>query len=213
MTMGRSLQLRFTIIALVTVVCLYGIFGLPVSAEAIDSHLKKHIHRGLDLWGGTELVAEVHWQDAFNAEADGLINHLKDGLSAAGIRYSKISRTTRQSVATAASVEIDVDGVPAAKCPDFEDLVHSAAGPGWLLTAVNTGTYRLTLIPSYSTELRRDTVTETTNTLSRKVNELGLSEATVQLYGQHRDVQIFIPGVSDPYRVRQVLRRCSTCAR
>ena len=208
MTVGRSLQLRFTLIALVTVVCLYGIFGLPVSAKAMDSHVKKHIHLGLDLWGGTELVAEVHLQDAFNAEADGLINHLKDRLAAAGIPYSKISRNNPQSVATAASVEIDVDGVPAGKGPDFEDLIHSAAGPGWLLTALSTGTYRLTLSPSYATELRRDTLTETINTLSRKVNELGLSEATVQPYGQDRDAQVFIqlPGVSDPYRMRQILQ-------
>ncbi|HUB81813.1 MAG TPA: protein translocase subunit SecD [Bryobacteraceae bacterium] len=208
--MQRSLRIRMFVIAGIIVLCLYGIFGIPLSGRQLARNIRKHIRLGLDLKGGTQLLLEVQIQDAFKAEADTIINRLKDRLAASGIAYSSISRNDPETIQQAASTEVDVRGVSPTSAGDFQSTAQQTAGPGWIVTAVNATDYRLTMRPEYAAQLEHDTMAQTINTLARKVNALGLSEASVQGHGgkgsEEAEVLIQLPGISDPQRVKQILK-------
>ena len=209
--MNRSLKVRLIVIVAVVGLCVYGIIGAPTSRQELTNNIKKHIRLGLDLSGGSQLVAQVHVQDAFKADADTLINRLKDQLQTAEIPYTTISRNDPKSIEDAASIEVDVRGIPFNRAEDFRTIVRDQAGPGWLMASVNPTDYRLTMQPAYAAKLKQDTMTQTMNTIERKIDGLGLSEATVQRLGglgnrDQDEMLIQLPGISDPMRVKQILK-------
>ena len=75
-------------IVVVILACIYGIIGLPTSNAAAGRELDTRISTWA--WiskGGSQLVLQVQMQDAFKAEADTVIQRLKDQLAAKGITY------------------------------------------------------------------------------------------------------------------------------
>jgi len=209
--MNRSLKIRGVVIAGIMLLCIYGIIGAPTSEQQLKNSLRDHIRLGLDLKGGTQLIAQVQIQDAFQAEADSIINRLKDRLATSGISYTAISRTNPQSIQQAPSIAVNIQGVPASRASDFESIARDDAGSGWALTSVSATDYRLTIQPAYAAQLEQDTMTQTMNTLERKINALGLSEASVQRHAglgvpEQAELLIQLPGVTDPERIKQILK-------
>ena len=104
-------------------------------------------------------------------------------------------------------VAIVVKGVPATQAGTFRSVVSDNLSQ-WLITPVNATDYRLTLRPSDALKMWQDVLTDTKNTLDRKINALGLSEATVQQRREDRDSELLVqlPGVDDPGRVKQILQ-------
>ena len=80
---------------------------------------KKNIHLGLDLKGGSQLVLQVQLQDAFKAEADTVIQRLKDELNQGDIAFADMNRNDPHVAADADTIQIDVKGVPATQAGDF----------------------------------------------------------------------------------------------
>ena len=83
--MTSNLKIKILVIVVVILACIYGIIGLPTSTQQLVDNWHKNIHLGLDLKGGSQLVLQVQIQDAFKAEADTVIQRLKDQLGAKGI--------------------------------------------------------------------------------------------------------------------------------
>ena len=70
---------------------------------------------------------------------------------------------------------------------------------------MNSTDYRLNMRPSELVTLKRDTVERSIQTISNRINQLGLTEPTVQQYGQSGtdyEILVELPGVDDPARVR-----------
>ncbi|HVO98443.1 MAG TPA: protein translocase subunit SecD [Bryobacteraceae bacterium] len=206
--MKSNLKFRILTIVAVILVCVYGIIGLPKSKEELVQNWKSSIRLGLDLSGGSHLVMEVHLQDAFKGEADAVIARLKDECSKAQIGFAEMLRTDPQTIADAANIQINISGVPSTQAGNFRQLVNDNFGNGWILTTVNSTDYRMTLKPSEALKLKQDTIVQTKNTISNKVNQLGLTEATVQQRGgaaNESELLIQLPGVDDPARIKQIL--------
>jgi preprotein translocase subunit SecD len=206
--MANNLKMRVVIIVAVILVCVYGIFGLPTSKAQIMDNLKHNIRLGLDLKGGSQLVIQVQLQDAFKAEADDVINRMKDALRKAAIEYTDINRNDPQTIQEADQIQINVSGIPATKGGDFRKLFNDNFGDVWILTPVNQTDYRLTLKQSEVLRLKADTLTQSTNTIENKINGLGLSEATVQPRGGSTDAAellVQLPGIDDPAHVKELL--------
>ena len=206
--MASNLRVRTLIIVAVILVCLYGIMGVPTSRAQITDNLKRNIRLGLDLRGGSQLVIQVQLQDAFKAEADDVINRMKDALRKAGIEYADITRNDPQSIQQADQIQINVSGIPATKAGDFRKLVNDNFADVWILTPVNQTDYRLNMKPSEALRLKADTLTQSTNTIEKKINGLGLTEATVQPRGGSSDAAellVQLPGIDDPAHVKQIL--------
>ena len=205
--MKRHLRFKFIFILVVILACIYGIIGLPRSKDQLIENWHKNIRLGLDLRGGTYLVVQVQQQDAFNAEAGTAAERLKDVANKAGVQYSDIEVAEAKSLQDATKVAILVKGVPSTQAGTFRGLVSEQFGQ-WLLTPQNATDYRLTMKPSEALKLWQQVLAQTKNTIDKKINALGLSEATVQQRREDADSQLLIqmPGVDDPGRVKQILQ-------
>ena len=72
------------------------------------------------------------------------------------------------------------------------------------MTALNSTDYSMKLKPSDLIALKRDTVQRTMDTISNRINGLGLAESSVQKYGgsgADYEILVQLPGVDDPGRV------------
>jgi preprotein translocase subunit SecD len=204
----KSTQFKFLLILATVLVCLYGIFGLPKSKEELIANWNSNIRLGLDLRGGSQLMLQVQVQDAFKAEADRVIEQLKDQLSKAQVNYAALDRNDPQKIEDAAKIEIQVKGVDANKAGAFRTVIAENY-PQWTLTAVNSTDYRLNLKPTEALALRKDTVTRSMNTIENRINGLGLAESSVQQSGRTEDeseILVQLPGVDDPARIKQILQ-------
>jgi preprotein translocase subunit SecD len=205
--MKRHLHFKFALIFVVILACIYGIIGLPRSKDQLVENWHKNIHLGLDLRGGTYLVVQVQQQDAFNADAGTAADRLKDVANKAGVQYSDIEVAEAKSLRDAMNVAILVKGVPATKAGTFRGIVSEQFGQ-WLLTPLNATDYRLTMKPSEALKLWQQVLAQTKNTIDKKINALGVSEATVQQRREDADSQLLVqmPGVDDPGRVKQIIQ-------
>lgn len=205
--MKRNLRFKFAFIVAVILVCIYGVIGLPTSWQQLVDNWHKNIRLGLDLRGGTYLVVQVQQQDAFNAKAGGDAERLKDDARKAGVNLGDVEAIDTTSLANAKNVAIGVKGVPATQAGQFRTIINNDF-PDWLATPTGTTDYKLTLKPTEALSLWSQVLTETKNTIEKKINALGLSEATVQQRREDADSELMVemPGVDDPARVKQILQ-------
>lgn len=206
--MQKNVTGRTVVIIVTILVCVFGIIGFPKSGASLMDNLRHNIRLGLDLKGGSHLVLQVQVQDAIKAEADGTIDRMKEELRKQGIDYASIERNDPTTVEDADKIEIDVKGVPPAKTTAFRSLVSERFAQ-WVLTPVNSTDYRLNMRPSELVALKRDTVERSIQTISNRINQLGLTEPTVQQYGQSGtayEILVELPGVDDPARVREIMQ-------
>lgn len=207
--MKQNLRIKGLIILGVVLVCIYGIIGLPKSGAELVSNFQKNIRLGLDLKGGTQLVLQIQLQDAFKAEADSDIDRMKEALTKAGVEYAAIDRNDPANIDQAASIQINVHGVPPLKSGTFRNIVEDQFGSTWVLAPVNTTDYKLTMRPSEALRLQQDTMAQSKTTIGKKIDALGLAEATVQDrggQGNEAELMVQLPGVDDPARVRGIIQ-------
>jgi preprotein translocase subunit SecD len=206
--MKSNLKFRLFAIIAVILVCVYGIIGLPKSKAELIQNWNTNIRLGLDLRGGSHLVVEVHVQDAFKAEADAVIARLKDECAKAAIQFAEMTRTDPQTLADAGSVQINIAGVPGTQAGNFRTIANDNFGAGWIVTNVNSTDFRMNLKPTEVLKIKADTLTQTKATITNKINQLGLTEATVQSRGggaNEAQLLVQLPGVDDPAHVKQLL--------
>jgi preprotein translocase subunit SecD len=207
--MTRNLKYRMAVIVALTLVCLYGIVGLPTSIAELKQNFQKRIRLGLDLKGGSHLVMQIQLQDAFKSEADNVIQRLNEELAKAGITPTSITRNDPQSIEEAANIQIDIAGVPPTEAGNFRRVVTDSFGGVWNLISVSQTDYRMTMKPTEAIVLARDTRVQTMNTIERKINSLGLAESSVQERGgtnSEAELLVQLPGVDDPARIKALLQ-------
>jgi preprotein translocase subunit SecD len=205
--MQKNLTTKTIIIVATILLCIYGIIGIPKSKAELMSNVKENVRLGLDLRGGSHLILQVQVQDAVKAEADQVIERLKDELNKATIDYASVDRNDPQRIEDADSIQINIKGVNAQKTSAFRSLVADHF-PTWVLTPVNATDYRMNLRPSELLTLKRDTVERSIQTISNRINNLGLTEPVVQQHGRadaEFEILVQLPGVDDPARVKEII--------
>jgi preprotein translocase subunit SecD len=206
--MNKSVRTRAILIVGVLLLAVYGIIGLPKSQQELAANLRNNIKLGLDLQGGSHLVLQVKVQDAAKAEADRIIESLKEDIKKANVPYDSIDRNDPQTVKEADSIQIEIHGVPATRTGDLRALISEKV-PNWILTPVSSSDYRLNMKPTEMIALKRDTVERTMQTIENRINQLGLSEPTIQGRGRAEaggEILVQLPGVDDPARVKQIIQ-------
>src|SRR5262245_19240167 len=207
--MQKNLTTKTVIIAATLLLCIYGVIGLPKSKAELMKNVQENVRLGLDLRGGSHLILQVQVQDALKAEADQVIERLKEELKSNkdGIDYASIDRNDPMRIEDADTIQINVKGVPSQKTSAFRTLV-SERFPTWILTPVNATDYRMNLRPSELLTLKRETVERSIQTISNRINNLGLTEPVVQQHGRadaEFEILVQLPGVDDPARVKEII--------
>ena len=188
--MKKNLTARTVIIVVTVLLCVYGIIGLPTSRADVVKHFKDNIRLGLDLKGGSHLVLQVQVQDAAKADADQTMDRLKEDLKKQNITWGSTERTDPQDIADVDKVVITVKGVPATQSSAFRAVVNDRY-PTYILTALNSTDYSMKLKPSDLNDLKVDTVKRAIDTISNRINQLGVAESAVQQYGRSGDYEKF----------------------
>jgi preprotein translocase subunit SecD len=205
--MYKSVRTKALIILGVILACAYGIFGIPKSGKELSDNLANNLKLGLDLRGGSHLVLQIQVQDAFRADADQAIQKLKDEFGKQGIGFSTIDRNDPQTLDDADKVQITIKGVPIDKTGPVRQLVADQL-PQYNVVSQGSADYVLTVKTSEALAIRRQVVESSINTIEKRINGLGLAEATVRPRGSEREAELLIemPGVDDPARVKQILQ-------
>ncbi|MBV9759195.1 MAG: protein translocase subunit SecD [Acidobacteriaceae bacterium] len=205
--MKRHLRFKFFLIVAVILVCIYGIIGIPKSKADLVANWEKNIRLGLDLRGGTYLVVQVEQQDAFNQQASSDADRLKEVARKAGVQFSDIGVDEAKTLKDATKSAIEIKGVPTTQAGALRGIVNDQFTT-WLLTPTNATDYRLTMRPTEALKFWQGVLAQTKNTIEKKINSLGLSEATVQQRREDADSELLVqlPGVDDPARVKQILQ-------
>jgi preprotein translocase subunit SecD len=206
--MPRSVHYKTIFIVFIVLACLYGVIGAPTSKAALLANLEKRIRLGLDLRGGSHLILQVQVQDALRAHADQSMDRLRSELGRQNITFASLERNDPQKIEEADSIEIRAKGVPPERSSDFKALIDDRF-PEWTYQPVDASTWRLTIRPAVLAQMKRDTVTQTIQTLGNRISGLGLAEESIQQRGRadaEYEIQVQLPGVDDPARVREILQ-------
>ena len=206
--MNKNLSIKAICILAVLLICIYGIIGIPKSKDELVANWQKNIRLGLDLRGGSHLVLQVQVQDAFKAEADLTIDRLKEELRKASVNYQGMDRNEPSTLATADTIQINVKGIPPENTSAFRTMIADRFN-SWVLTPTSSADYKMTMRQTDALKLRRDTVTSSMATIDKRINGLGLAEATVQQRGRgdsEAEILVQMPGVDDPGRVKAILQ-------
>ncbi len=203
--MNPNLKWKVIFITLVIVGCIYGLIGLPVfptSVAQIKDNFAHQIKLGLDLQGGTHLILQVQTQEAIAQETDQTVDRLTTQLRAKNIHYDEIRRTD--------DTHILVRNISPDQSGDFRDLVNAQLQNIWDLSpaAGEQNSYTLTLRANQVAAIRETTMTQSIETIERRINALGLTEPIIQQRGgaNNNEILVQLPGEGDPSRAKAVIQ-------
>ncbi len=205
--MQQNLRIKTGAIVAIILICIFGIIGFPKSLDGLKANVQRNIHLGLDLKGGSHLVLQVQVQDAAKTTADQAIEAMREDTRTRNIAVGGFDRNDPEQLKDADTIAINIHGVDQGKTQLFRSLV-SEKYSDWILTPVNASDYRMTMKPSTLLDLKRNTVTQSLETIDRRVNALGLTEPTVQAHGDpatQSEILVELPGVDDPARVKDLI--------
>jgi preprotein translocase subunit SecD len=203
--MNPNLKWKVLFIAAVILGCLYGLFGLPTfptSLAQLKDNFGRQIKLGLDLQGGTHLVLQVQVQEAIAQETDQTVDRLTTQMREKNIRYDEVRRVD--------DTHILVRNVAPEQLSQFRDLVDAQLKNVWDMSAAagEPSGYMLTIRPTAVAAIQEQTMSQSLETIERRINALGLTEPTIQPRGGRNDNEILVqlPGEGDPARAISVIQ-------
>jgi preprotein translocase subunit SecD len=201
--MNPQLRWKFILILIVIFICLYGLIGLPqfpTSLALVKQNLQDRIKLGLDLKGGSHLVLQVQVDEAIGQRCDQAIDQVTKQVHEKNIIVGDIRRVD--------DTHIEVDNVDPSSSAAFHDLINNQF-PDWTMSpaaGVNNG-YLLTMKPTVVSDLRKETMDQALETITRRINALGLTEPTIAFTGRgDNEILVQLPGEGDPTRAKAVIQ-------
>ncbi|HUN63246.1 MAG TPA: protein translocase subunit SecD [Candidatus Sulfotelmatobacter sp.] len=205
--MNPNLKYKIGFIIAVVVVCVYFTIGLPTfpsSFTQLKQNFEHQIKLGLDLQGGTHLILQVQLQEAVAQETDQAVDRLTTQLREKNVHYDEVRRLDDE--------HFIVRGVPSEQFNQFRDVVHENNLEGnWTMgTAPGEANATLfTMRPTTKAAIEETTMSQTLETLDRRINALGLTEPTIQKHGrvgQDNEIMVQLPGEGDPAAAMRVIQ-------
>jgi preprotein translocase subunit SecD len=140
--------------------------------------------------------------DAVNSDAQNQIELLKEQLRNHKIDYTDISQPDQQNNPD----HIVLKGVPAAARSDLRTIVQERL-PEYDIAPGANDTWNLSMKPSNLNDLKNRAVSQAIETIRNRVDQLGVSEPTIQEHGLGQyQILMQLPGVDDPERVKELVQ-------
>ncbi len=211
--METKIRGRAIFILVVVLACILGIIGFPKNVQELKDNLHNRIHLGLDLRGGTNLILQVHVEDAVNITAGEALDRLKDELKAKNIPYADI-QAADDKAQNPPIHRILVKGIPQERSADLQSLATNQYSD-WDLVRVpgDPTSWMLVLKASAAANIRNQALVQAMDTINRRVNALGVTESSIAEYGQGDfELVVQLPGVDDPTRVKDIMQSTAMLA-
>src|SRR6266849_1635931 len=171
--MNPNLKWRALSILAIILFCIYFLFGYPVfptSIAQVKDNFSRQIKLGLDLQGGTHLILQVQVQEAIAQETDTTVDRLTTQLRTKNIHYDEVRRID--------DTHILLRNIDPSQLSQVRDIVSTQYSNVWDMTpaAGDPSGYTLTLRPSAVAQIQESTMTQSLETIERRINALGLTE-------------------------------------
>ena len=207
-----NLLQRAIIIAIITLVGLYIVIGprrrptlKDFTWSGIKATMASNIHLGLDLKGGSHLVMRV--------KTDEFLKHLTEGNTVAADAAAKDAgfevKNARAETTSGYRIVLEIAD------PSKADAVKTAVDKKVELGDTSTWSYSAsggvltwTMTSLAQRTLADNATTQAMNIIDSRINQLGITEPTLQTHGAQSSHQILLqmPGVQDPERVKNLLK-------
>jgi preprotein translocase subunit SecD len=203
--MKKNLKNKIALIVAVLAVCIYGIIGVPsgVSGTALKEAIGKRIHLGLDLKGGAHLILRVAVQEAVGDETDNTVARIKQDLKTANLTFTQVYKpdpTNHPEV-------IRVEGTDQSKATIVRSTLDSKYSNEYDLGGGGAdNTWTLTMRQPVVAALEKKTDDQAIETITDRVNSLGVSEPLIAPYGLGEDeILVELPGIDNLDQVKGIL--------
>ena len=204
--MNPNLKWKALFILAVIVFCIYFLFGyptFPTSLAQVKGNFRNQIQLGLDLQGGTHLILQVQVQEAIAQETDTTVDRVTTALRGKNVRYDEVRRVD--------DTHILIHNIDPSQYSVLSDLQATQYQNVWDMTPApgQPNSYIWTLRANARAAIEESTMTQTIETIQRRVNALGLTEPTVQPRGgaNANEIIVELPGEGDPTRVKEVISK------
>ncbi len=176
-----------------------------VSPQEKGAALLSRLNLGLDLRGGIHLVLRVVTDDALNQELLQDADKISQELKSKTITFASSKKGTGYSV--------EITGIDPDREKEARAYLETAYSRKYSLRSMivdGKTNYSLRLLGPYIRDMRESTVRQALETIRRRVDALGVSEPTLQIYGSsEQEVQdqiiVELPGIDDPDRVKSLI--------
>jgi preprotein translocase subunit SecD len=201
--MTKNLRWKFVFIGAIMLVSLYN-FIAP-RKWGTDRWLSR-INLGLDLKGGMHLILRVVTADALNQELVQDAERIASDFRDKGIPHDSSKKGN--------GLTVDIAGIPSDKEKEARDYLNQMYDRKYTITSRAEGgkhNYNLAMMVSVVREMQESTVQMALDTIDRRVNSLGVTEPTLQIYGgggsQVADqIIVELPGIDDFERVKGLIQ-------
>lgn len=160
------------------------------------------IKLGLDLRGGVQFLLDVDINQVYKAHAEQLTDDLRTDFRQQGIRSARSERKGADQV---------IVRLPNADANDKVRHFIREQYPQWQATNGAGNNLILVMREKEKTDLRNLTVQQNLQTMRSRIEELGITEASVQRQGENR-IRIELPGVQDPAAAKNVIGATASLA-
>jgi preprotein translocase subunit SecD len=199
--MQKNLRWKLILILVLMVICIY----FFVSPKEKGTPLLSRLNLGLDLKGGIHLVLRVMTDDALNQELLQDSDRIGQELKTKNIPFAASKKGNGYSV--------EISGIDPPRATEVRTFLDSTYGRKYSMRSMladGKTNFSMSLTGPYIRDMKDSTVRQALETVRRRVDALGVSEPTLQIYGgSGQDVpdQIIVelPGVDDPDRVKGIL--------
>lgn len=203
--MNPNLKWKSLFILAVILFCIYFLFGyptFPTSFAQVKDNFRNQIKLGLDLQGGTHLIIQVQVQEAVAQETDTTVDRITTALRAKNVRYDEVRRID--------DTHILIHNIDPSQYSVLSDLQSTQYNNVWDMAPApgQPNSYVWTLRANAIAGIQESTMTQTVETINRRINALGLTEPTVQPRGgsNANEIIVQLPGEGDPTRVKGIIK-------
>jgi preprotein translocase subunit SecD len=202
--MTKNLLWKTIFIVALVLVFVFGIFGWPdsFSKQGIVQSLQDRIHLGLDLKGGTHLILQVQVNDAVRADAERVVERLKESMKSKNVPYAEVTMPDPANQPD----HILLKGVPPENSSDLRAIVADRL-PEYDLASQPENTWLVNMKPGALSDLKNRSVSQAIETIRNRIDQLGVSEPVIEEHGMGQyQILVQLPGVDDPARVKEIMQ-------
>ncbi|CDM66287.1 protein translocase subunit SecD [Pyrinomonas methylaliphatogenes] len=207
--MRKDLTQRVVIIAIITVIAIYVVFGphhrptwRDFTLAGIRQNLAENIHLGLDLRGGSHLVMQVKTEEYLKRLTENTAIGVQNAAKDAGIGVRQVRPEVNGD-----DYRVVLELEDASKASDARSQIERKVDLNGWTASVSGNTVTWTLTAAAKRTLSDQAVEQALRIIESRINLLGVTEPTLQRHGAPESHQILLqmPGVQDPERIKAIL--------